>query len=148
VSGIEVRVLGTPAPQGSKRHVGRGIIVESSKAVKPWREAIVGACERTGAAGARLDVPVDIRITFWLPRPASHRTPRGVLRASAPLVPGKKPDLDKLERSTLDGLVQADVLADDSLVVTLHTRKRYADDTSPGAHIHITTHAPEQETAA
>ena len=26
-----------PAPQGSKRHVGRGVMVESCKNVKPWR---------------------------------------------------------------------------------------------------------------
>ena len=37
---ITIRVYGTPAPQGSKRHVGRGVMVESSKKVKPWREAV------------------------------------------------------------------------------------------------------------
>lgn len=31
---------GTPAPQGSKRHVGRGVMIESSKNLKPWREAV------------------------------------------------------------------------------------------------------------
>ena len=34
VEGIEA------APQGSKRHVGRGIMIESSKRVKPWRDAV------------------------------------------------------------------------------------------------------------
>lgn len=29
-------VLGLPAPQGSKTHVGEGRMVESSKRVKPW----------------------------------------------------------------------------------------------------------------
>lgn len=29
---LTVTVLGTPAPQGSKRHVGNGVVVESSKA--------------------------------------------------------------------------------------------------------------------
>ena len=33
-------VHGLPAPQGSKRHVGKGVMVESSKYVKPWREAV------------------------------------------------------------------------------------------------------------
>lgn len=36
---VEFTVLGVPAPQGSKRHVGRGVLVESSKALGPWRVA-------------------------------------------------------------------------------------------------------------
>ena len=33
-------VLGTPAPQGSKRHVGKGVMVESSRGCKPWRQDV------------------------------------------------------------------------------------------------------------
>lgn len=33
-------VFGLPAPQGSKRHVGEGRMVESSKRVKPWRRQV------------------------------------------------------------------------------------------------------------
>ena len=29
-----------PAPQGSKRHVGGGRLIEASKRVKPWRQAV------------------------------------------------------------------------------------------------------------
>lgn len=148
---IGVRVLGLPAPQGSKRHVGRGILVESSKAVGPWREAVVGACQRNGIAEKRIDDPVVVRMTFWLPRPKSHRKPNGELRANAPLVPGGKPDVDKLQRSTLDALVQAAVITDDARVVTIQARKRYADTNAPGALIWIDTHSPEldeQENAA
>ena len=36
---IEIKVIGLPAPQGSKRHVGHGVMIESSNNVKPWREA-------------------------------------------------------------------------------------------------------------
>jgi Holliday junction resolvase RusA-like endonuclease len=148
---IGVRVLGTPAPQGSKRHVGGGRLVESSKKVAPWREAVVGACQRNDIAEKRIDTPVIVRMTFWLARPASHRKPNGELRANAPLAPARTPDLDKLVRSTLDGLVQAAVLADDARVVTIHARKRYADTNAPGALIWIDTHVPdtdEQEHAA
>ena len=148
---IGVRVLGTPAPQGSKRHVGGGRMVESSKAVQPWREAIVGACQREGLSEKRIDDSVIVRMTFWLKRPASHRRTNGDLRANAPLAPARTPDLDKLVRSTLDGLVQAAVLADDARVVTIHARKRYADANAPGALILIDTHTPdtdEQENAS
>lgn len=33
---IGFHVIGLPAPQGSKKHVGHGVMVESSKKVKPW----------------------------------------------------------------------------------------------------------------
>ena len=32
---------GIPAPQGSKRHVGRGIMIEANKALPAWREQVV-----------------------------------------------------------------------------------------------------------
>jgi len=35
---IFIPVLGIPAAQGSKKHVGRGILIESSKKVAPWRQ--------------------------------------------------------------------------------------------------------------
>ena len=140
-SAWQMRVPGTPAPQGSKRHVGNGILVESSKKVAPWREAIVGEAQRTGLAGIMLDDAVAIDITFELPRPNGHyRTGRNsaLVRESAPAYPSGKPDLDKLIRSVLDGLVQAGMLRDDSLVVSVQGRKRYAGKGQhPGALITV-----------
>ena len=132
-----MRVYGLPAPQGSKRHVGGGRMIEASRKVAPWREAVVGEAQRLGYAGMRIDEPVVVRITFYLPRPSSHRGARG-LRPSAPVWPAKVPDLDKLARSTLDGLVQAAVLSDDARVVVIHARKTYDDEQAAGALIHIT----------
>ena len=43
MTNLRNEVLGTPAPQGSKRHVGGGRMVESSKLVGPWREAVKAA---------------------------------------------------------------------------------------------------------
>lgn len=124
---LDVIVRGLPAPQGSKRHVGRGILVESSKRVKPWRDAV-----RSTVADAwphdSFDGPVIVELTFAFPRPAGHYgTGRnaGTLKASAPLRPAGLPDVDKLARSTLDGIVAAGVLRDDARVVDLHARKRY-----------------------
>lgn len=37
---VEFFVPGRPAPQGSKRHVGHGIMVESSRDLGPWRERV------------------------------------------------------------------------------------------------------------
>lgn len=130
---IAMRVLGHPAPQGSKRHVGRGIMVEASKAVTPWREAVVTECKRHQVAGLMIDAPVDVFLSFYFPRPAGHYAASGEVKASAPKYPSRRSvgDLDKLVRSTLDALVQASVIADDCLVVDLTARKRYATIANP-----------------
>lgn len=140
---MKFRVAGTPAPQGSKRHVGGGRMVEQSKAVGPWREAI-------RAEAARLSWyeipgshdPVTVAVTFILKRPAGHyrtgASTRHLLRDSAPPYPAGRPDVDKLARAVLDGLVMGGVMADDSQVVDLVARKRYAPDgEAPGAVIEV-----------
>lgn len=133
---LQFEVIGTPAPQGSKRHVGKGRMVESSKKVKPWRQDVVAAAteaaERRGWSAP--DGPVFIRVRFLLRRPAGHYgTGRNAdfLKASAPDYPGVKPDLDKLVRSTLDALTTAGVIADDARVVSLEALKEYAGKGKP-----------------
>ena len=131
---VHVDVLGIPAPQGSKRHVGRGILIESSTKVGPWREAVVAAATNQGAANTRLDGPISLDVSFYLPRPKSHFRANGDLKPTAPFVQSNTPDLDKLLRSTLDALVQAAVIADDSRVQTIEARKLYAtSERAPGA---------------
>ena len=129
---IKIRVNGLPAPQGSKRHLGRGILVESSKRAKPWRQD-VKLDSRDQYKGETLTGPVFIEITFWLPRPQSHyRTGKyaGQLKPNAPVysTSAQGGDIDKLVRCTLDGLSAkcgGTVIADDSLVVGLICEKRY-----------------------
>ncbi len=112
--------LGKPAPQGSKRHVGRGIMVESSKHVKPWRDAVRSDAVETMAGAAPLDGPVQVDMVFTFVRPKSHyRTGRNahLLRDDAPTRPATIPDLSKLARSTEDALKDAGVIRDDALIV-------------------------------
>lgn len=123
------RVYGVPAPQGSKRHVGRGILVESSKAVKPWREAVKWAHIAAGRKNYG-DSAVSLEVTFWLLKPKSVR------RA----LPSVKPDLDKLMRSTMDALTDSGAWADDAQVVQMNATKLYtADPRETGAKIAIST---------
>jgi len=136
---IEFRVIGTPAPQGSKRHVGGGRLIESSKKVAPWRKAIVDRCEVVGISGRNIDGPVDIYVCFFMQRPKSHHNSRGEVKATAPNTPHRVPDLDKLLRSTFDALTTANVWADDARVVSVEAVKVYAPTGSDtGAHIQIT----------
>jgi crossover junction endodeoxyribonuclease RusA len=110
-------VAGRPAPQGSKRHIGNGRMIEMSKAVGPWREAVRGEAQRRFAAP--LDGPVRVIADFCFIRPKSGR------RAE----PCVRPDLDKLLRAVLDGLAMAGAFADDGQVTEITARKRYAPAT-------------------
>jgi Holliday junction resolvase RusA-like endonuclease len=117
---ITLVTLGKPAPQGSKRHVGNGIMVESSKHVKPWRDAVRSDAIETMDGAAPLDGPVVVEMVFTFARPRSHyRTGRNahLLRDDAPPRPATIPDLSKLARSTEDALKDAGVIRDDSLIV-------------------------------
>ena len=108
---LQIRVPGVPAPQGSKRHVGRGRLIEQSKRVGPWRDAVRAATAAQlggkpysyGAAAA----PVAVQVEFYMPRPRTHYgTGRnaGTIRTSAPGRPATRPDVDKLARAVLDAL--------------------------------------------
>lgn len=148
---IRVRVHGTPAPQGSKRHVGGGRMVESSRAVGPWREAVRAETQKALIRAEEVDgivisnegkPPVRAVLAFLLPRPKSHYgTGRnaGQVRKGAPAWPGVKPDLDKLVRATLDGLAAGGALADDCQVCEIDAAKIYArPGEAAGAVIEIT----------
>lgn len=119
---LTVVVHGTPAPQGSKRHVGRGVMVESSEKVKPWRQDVkYAALDATTAIPdwTVLDGPLAASMVFTFPRLRGHyRTGRNahLLRDAAPSRPAVYPDLSKLVRSTEDALTGI-VWADDARVV-------------------------------
>lgn len=134
-SDLVVVVRGTPAPQGSKRHVGGGRMVEQSPNLAPWR-AVVTQCAvaaRYATPGWQPDprAPLALGVTFTVQRPASHwRTGKHshLLRATAPEHPVSRPDIDKLIRSTMDALTDAGAMVDDARVVSVSAVKAY-----PGA---------------
>lgn len=122
---IIVTIPGSPAPQGSKRHVGRGILIESSKNVGPWRERIALAAHSAMDGRTLIDGPITLDLAFVLPRPKS--APK---RITPPAT--KRPDLDKLARAALDALTNV-AFSDDSQVTRLTCSKRLAAiDEPPG----------------
>jgi crossover junction endodeoxyribonuclease RusA len=127
-----ITVRGTPAPQGSKRHVGGGRMIEMSKAVGPWREAVRGETQRAMLGRSPVTRPVSVLINFYLPRPKSL--------AKSITLPAKRPDIDKLARAVLDGLTEGGAWLDDGQVVRLMCQKNYAgQENPPGCEIDIIT---------
>jgi Holliday junction resolvase RusA-like endonuclease len=118
---MRIEVRGTPGPQGSKRYVGNGILLESSAKVKPWREAVKwAAIESLPYAGFLFHGPLHVEMHFTLPKPKSCPKSRKY--------PDRSPDLDKLVRSTDDALTQAGIWEDDARVVRIVATKNF-----PGA---------------
>jgi Holliday junction resolvase RusA-like endonuclease len=116
----EFLVDGIPVPQGSKTgYVAgkRAIVVDANKAtLKPWRQNVAAAA-RAAYDGPRIEGAVLLVVEFRFLRPKS------VTRE----YPTVKPDLDKLERSLLDGITDAGLWRDDSQVVSMPSKKVYAE---------------------
>lgn len=124
---FSIFVDGVPAPQGSKRHVGRGVLVESSKRLKPWRQHVTNEIRATHPN--RLDGALVCRLCFYMPRPKAHyRAGRyaGELKPLAPVFSSKRPDVDKLTRAVLDALTMSGAIGDDAQISRLTAEKRYA----------------------
>ena len=120
---ISFFVEGEPAPQGSKTGKvvnGRVIMWEASAKVKPWREAVTKkTAQHMSWEGLNaITNPVEIALIFHLQKPKSVKRD----------FPSVKPDLDKLVRSTFDGLTTGGLYEDDALVIALSASKIYATD--------------------
>ena len=132
-----------PAPQGSKRHIGHGRMIEQSKRVTPWREAVMQAVAnhmQVATASGRpepLDGPLSVEVIFTVTKPASAPKTRVTWPTTR-----HSGDIDKLLRSTFDALDKAGAIADDSRVVEVTARKVYPHEgidalDQPGAVIRI-----------
>ena len=127
---LQFSVRGVPAPQGSKRYVGGGRMIESSKKVRPWREAVKwAAIEAMPQGWQKLDGPLVLRVHFYMPRP---KAAKGLVAC------WRTPDLSKLLRSTEDALTDAGVWVDDARVVQANIHKLYeGGENLPGARISV-----------
>lgn len=116
---ITFKVPGVPQPQGSKRHVGGGRMIESSAKLRPWRDRVVFTA-REALQGREALAAAVLTVTFRLPRPASvsaKRRPNHTV----------KPDLDKLIRAVGDALTEAGVVTDDAVIHSISASKVYVD---------------------
>lgn len=146
---LSVFVPGHPAPQGSKRFLGvkggKGVTVESSKKVAPWRADIREKVAEK-VSDDLIQFPrgraVTVDLVFVMPRPASTSK-----RFTPPAV--KRPDVDKLARAVLDALSSAELWVDDSQVTRLVAAKRLAQiGERSGCHIQVTDSADQRELKA
>ena len=121
-------VYSRAAPQGSKRHVGNGVMIESSKRVKPFRADVRKAAESAALPPDwPMAAPMRVGLRFHFARPKSHFKGNGVaLSKSAPeeATSHGLGDLEKLARSVNDALSGV-LFNDDRQVVEMHLAKAY-----------------------
>jgi len=115
-------VPGVPVPQGSKKAFIKGkravIVDDNALILKPWRAKVRDAAETVLAGRPGFPDAVYVLLDFHMPRPPSVKRAR----------PSVRPDVDKLTRAILDSLTDSGVLKDDGQVVSVHSKKFYADD--------------------
>lgn len=153
---MKITVYGIPAPQGSKRFMGttklgRGIMVESSDKVTPWRADVMTACrvairhvkaiqqQTMPPTWNPMEGPLIVRMVFTVPKPKS--APKR--KRSWPVTRGSG-DLSKLVRATEDALQAAGIISDDSCIVEYsRVAKVYPGEDNealdiPGCYIEVT----------
>ncbi|QWY79707.1 RusA-like Holliday junction resolvase [Arthrobacter phage Persistence] len=129
MTSVHIVVHGTPAAQGSKKHVGGGRMVEMDKKLPSWRAAVEAAARlATGPGWAPLDGPLKV---------SGHVSLRKPNTTKFPTAPAGVPDLDKLQRAIGDALTKAGTIKDDARIVHWDIRKVWADNV-PGANLTIT----------
>lgn len=140
---IEFYVPGKPVPQGSKRWLPEGRMIEANKELRPWRATVTAytlkALRAAGYTAPIID-PVLVTMDFTFTRPKSHYgTGRnaGKVKDRAPSFMPSQPDLDKLIRAVNDAITDAGLWQDDSQVVAINSMKSYAEQ--PGVTIRVTT---------
>ena len=101
-------------------------MIEVSKRVKPWREAVKR--EAIKIKQPAITKACYVEATFRFKRPKAHYYSNGSLRTGSPRnVTIRRNDLDKLVRSSLDALSGITFL-DDAQVTILTAKKRYCEE--------------------
>lgn len=106
------------------------VVDDNSPKLKGWREAVRGETQRAMDGRAPMEGPVILAVTFTVPKPKSAPKTKVTW-------PEKKPDLDKLMRSVMDGLKAGGAYRDDAQVVEIVRQgKFYPDAEAPPVNGH------------
>lgn len=134
---IEFYVPGRAVPAGSKKHVGHGVVIDTSGAQgKQWR-AVVQLAAASAFQGPPLEGPLRVTMWFGRLRPKAHFKANGELRSNAPAYPTGKPDVLKLARAVEDACTGI-LWRDDAQIVYEALCKVYAEV----AGLRVTVEAP------
>lgn len=138
---ISFFVGGTPVPQGNMRAFlvkGKPIVTSTTKDLKAWRQRIAGEAQRAAEAAGGFyeegDFAYIVEARFQFSRPKSYAKSYFYRN-------NKRPDLDKLIRTLLDGITGI-LIEDDAQVNEVKATKDYIDHPSipgisPGVYVSV-----------
>lgn len=126
---IHFHIDGTPVPKKRPRFSTRNGFVQSYtvKETRDYEDHVRSIASTAMGSSEPLETPVGVYLYMRLPIPKSHSKKRLEACLSGLEKPIKKPDIDNLAKSLLDGM-NGVVFKDDSQIVSLHCTKVYASE--------------------
>jgi len=142
---IEVEVEGRPAPKGSRiqgvTKSGKQYTRPASRYEAPWVAAVKRATQIVVRHATPIEPPYAVELEIRIQKAKNRR--KGAV--AWPTVG----DVDKLARSTIDGLAKGGALEDDRHVTALTVRKRFTRrEETPGVTARVTQDAQMQDLSA
>lgn len=132
---ITIEVPHLAAPQGSHRQGFGKSVRETNPKTEPYRRAVADACERWHDAHRRgepllLDCPLEVELMYRL-MPVPKGDPNRAFHFT-------KPDIDKLERATFDGLQMGKLIKDDARISrSVHEKVHAVSEEATGVTIRV-----------
>jgi Holliday junction resolvase RusA-like endonuclease len=130
MTSFSIWIPGKATPQGSKKGFvinGRAVLVDASEGNKAWRAHVTQRIKEHEEY-IRYKGPVHVTVAFYMEKAKTNKKTFMI----------QKPDIDKLCRSVMDAMTDAEIIEDDSRVVSLSAYKYWeTDEMCPGVFIHI-----------
>jgi Holliday junction resolvase RusA-like endonuclease len=128
---ISLLIPGQPVAKNRPRfaRAGKGVRTYSDQGDEEQLWVMVARQQLKKLAVRRFSGAVAMNVVFWMKRPSNHfgtGKNSGILKASSPATPVIRPDTDNFLKHVMDCLNHCEVWQDDSYVVGIDARKRYA----------------------
>lgn len=133
---VTIFVRGEPKGQPRARAFARNGMVRmyDPATAEGWKSAIADEWRRSAPKMPKIETPVSLTLCFFMGRPKSHFTKKG-LRPAAPSWFAKKPDADNFAKAVMDCMTQLGIWQDDDQVVILKVVKKFTCDQATGCEI-------------
>jgi len=127
---LHFHIDGDPVPKGRPKFSSRAGFMRTytPKKTVDYELQVKAAAQEAMGATEVLETPVGVYLYIRLPIPQSYSKKRKEACLSGKEKPIKKPDIDNLAKSILDG-INGVIWKDDSQIVSLHITKVYASGT-------------------
>lgn len=128
---LKFAVLGRAVPKERPRFGAHGVVYTPTRTVEYEQgvaDAFIEAAEEKYYPDIIYEGPVMVTVVEYRRIPLHTSRFRRQAMAAGDIEPIKRPDVDNVVKSVLDGLQKAEAFKDDAQVVDLHVIKRYCDN--------------------